>query len=265
MTEQTRDIPVEQLKRGRYQPREWFNPDELQQLADSVRAQGVVQPLIVRQVMGATPFEIVAGERRWRAAQIAGLHEVPCLVRDLTDEQALEIAVIENIQRESLTPIEEARGLQRMIDEFGVTKRDLAFKLGKNESTLTHVTRLLKLDLDVQDMVHFGKLSVGHAKVLLQLPQREQRQWAQKVVKHGWSVRHLEKQSQEAPSKKQGKGREEVDPNLARLNERLTERFNTPSYLEHNNKRKQGRLVINYYSLDELDGILTKLGLFEES
>ncbi len=251
-----KDIPIEFLVRGEFQPREYFSPDEIDALAQSIREQGVVQPIIVREKR-KNLYEIVAGERRWRAAQIAGLYEVPSIVKNLNDEQALAVAIIENIQRESLSAIEEAKGLQRLIDEFGYTHFELSERVGWKETTVTHSLRLLKLSAEIQAWVHQGKLSRGHAKVILSAPEQAQLTLAKQVVAKGLSVRALERLvkglDKPATHKRQ-------DPEIERLNSKLSEYLGYPAEISFNKETKKGSVVVKYNSLEELDGFLQKVG-----
>ncbi|MEE4173720.1 MAG: ParB/RepB/Spo0J family partition protein, partial [Xanthomonadales bacterium] len=184
-------IPVEKIRRGKYQPRIHIRPEALQELADSIKAQGVVQPVVVRPVDGG--YELIAGERRWRASQLAGLHEVPAVVRDIPDQAAAAMALIENIQRENLNPLEEANALQRLIEEFGLTHQQTAESVGRSRTSVTNLLRLLELTEEVKAFLDEGELEMGHARALLALAGARQAEAARKVVAKGLSVRETEK------------------------------------------------------------------------
>ncbi|MBD3669590.1 MAG: ParB/RepB/Spo0J family partition protein [Gammaproteobacteria bacterium] len=253
-----RNMPVDVLQRGRYQPRLDMDPGALEELAESIRAQGVVQPIVVRELEGQTGrYEIVAGERRWRAAQMAGLHEIPAVVRKIPDNVALAIALIENIQREQLNPMEEAHALQRLIDEFELTHQDAADAVGRSRVAVSNLLRLLALNEDVKHLLEEGAIEMGHARALLGLSGTRQSEAARIVVSRGLSVReteHLVRQMLE-PHKSGTSPVPADDPNIRRLQDDLSERLGAKVNLQHSAKGK-GKLVINYNSLDELDGIL---------
>jgi ParB family chromosome partitioning protein len=253
-----RTLPVDVLQRGRYQPRIDMDPGALEELAESIRAQGVVQPIVVRELEEQPGrYEIVAGERRWRASQMAGLHEIPAVVRKIPDNVALAIALIENIQREQLNPMEEAHALQRLIDEFELTHQEAADAVGRSRVAVSNLLRLLALNEDVKRLLENGDIEMGHARALLGLTGARQTEAARLVVNRGLSVReteHLVRQMLEAP--KTGKTpAPAVDPNTRRLQDDLSERLGAKVALQHNAKGK-GKLVISYNTLDELDGIL---------
>ena len=189
--DELKHVPVDLLQRGKYQPRTHMGQAALQELSDSIRAQGVVQPIVVRPI-GAGRYEIIAGERRWRAAQMAGLHSIPAVVRDIPDEAAIAIALIENIQRENLNPVEEATALQRLIDEFGMTHQQTAESVGRSRAAVTNLLRLLTLNGDVREMLELGKMDMGHARALLALTAKAQSEAARQVVDKGLSVRETE-------------------------------------------------------------------------
>jgi len=251
-----RKLPVDLLQRGRYQPRRDFAQEQLQELADSIRSQGIIQPIVVRSVASGR-YEIIAGERRWRAAQLAGLSEVPTLVKDLSDEAALAIAIIENIQREDLNPLEEAVGLQRLIDEFGMTQQEVAESVGKSRTTVTNLLRLLSLQPEVKTLLENGDIEMGHAKALLALDGLAQIQVAKTVADKGLSVRETEDlvrkwNTAAGNSKTPAKA---VDPDIRHLQQKLSDKLGAHVALQHTAKGA-GKLVIKYNSLDELDGIL---------
>ncbi len=251
-------LAVDQLQRGRYQPRTDFDPESLQELAESIKAQGVIQPLIVRKT-GDNKFEIIAGERRWRAAQMAGLHDVPVVIRDIDDEAAMAMSLIENIQREDLNAIEEAGALHRLVEEFGLTQEDVATAVGKSRSTVTNLLRLLKLNADVKTLVENGDLEAGHAKVLLGLHGDQQSSIAKHVAEKNLSVRETEslvRRTLAGPSAPVTKP--SMDPDVARLQNQLSERIGAKVNISHQPKGK-GKLEIFYHSLDELDGILERI------
>ena len=254
---QLRKIPVELLQRGVYQPRIDMHPDTLEELADSIRAQGVVQPIVVRPVAGDR-YEIIAGERRWRAAQLAGLHEIPAVIRDVTDQAAMAMALIENIQREELNPMEEAMALSRLIEEFGLTHQQTADAVGRSRASVSNLLRLLSLSEEVKRMVENGDLEMGHARALLALSGDQQSQIARSVVAKGLSVRETErlvKRTQEHPEGQPKKAEQPVDPDIRRLEQDLGDKIGARVAIQHGAKGK-GKLVIQYNSLDELDGIL---------
>jgi len=248
-----RKLPVEFLQPGKYQPRKDMAPEALEDLANSVKAQGIIQPIVVRPV-AEHRFEIIAGERRWRAAQLAGLDTVPCLVKDVPDEAAIAIALIENIQREDLNPLEEAVALQRLMDEFELTHQSVAEAVGKSRTTVTNLLRLMQLNDDVKILLERGDIETGHAKVLLGVNGDLQGELARVIVAKGLTVREAERLVNQAlnPTQKEEK---KPDPDVQQLENSLSERLGAKVAISHNRKGK-GKLVINYTSLDELDGIL---------
>jgi ParB family chromosome partitioning protein len=250
-----RMLPVDMIERGKYQPRVDMHQESLQDLADSISAQGVVQPIVVRTI-GAGRFEIIAGERRWRAAQLAGLHEIPAVVREVEDRAAIAIALIENIQREDLNPLEEARALERLIREFEITHEQAAEAVGRSRAAVSNLLRLLDLEDAVKDMVQKGALEMGHARALLALRGAQQLEAARQVVNRGLTVRATEglvKSVQRplpvkaAPTKK--------DVNIQHLETSLADRLGASVAIRQGRGGK-GKLEISYNSLDELDGIL---------
>jgi ParB family transcriptional regulator, chromosome partitioning protein len=262
-----REVPVDLLQRGRYQPRIDMRDESLAELAESIKAQGVVQPIIVRPLAsqgdGETRYEIVAGERRWRAAQLAGLHSIPAVVRDIPDESAVAVALIENIQRENLNPIEEARALHRLVEEFGLTHEDAATAVGRSRATVTNLLRLLELPRAVRTFLESRELDMGHARALLGLPTPEmQFEIAERIVKQGWSVREAEaavrRVAGTSSTKGGGSAREAPsDPNVRRLETDLAETLGASVKIEHG--PKGGRVVIRYHGLEELEGILAHI------
>lgn len=254
-----RELPVDLLQPGKYQPRTDMHPESLEELANSIRAQGVVQPIVVRPVGGGR-YEIIAGERRWRAAQLAELHQIPAVIRDVPDEAAIAMALIENIQRENLNPIEEALALQRLISEFDMTHQQAAGAVGRSRAAVSNLLRLLTLNDDVRRMLEHGDLEMGHARALLALEGAAQSEAARDVAAKGYSVRETEQlvrrlSTEPAKSKKTSKT---VDPDIRRLQDDLTEKLAAKVLVQHAAKGN-GKLVIHYNSLDELDGILAHL------
>ncbi len=255
-----RKLPIEKIRRGRYQPRIDMHPDTLEELADSIRAQGVVQPIVVRPTATKGEYELIAGERRWRAAQIAGLDQIPAVIREVNDQAAMAMGLIENIQREALNPIEEAIALHRLIEEFGMTHQQTADAVGRSRAAVTNLLRLLGLRDDVKRLVENGDLEMGHARALLPLEGPAQSEAARTVVARGLSVRDTEalvkKLQQEASAPPVAPKRS--DPDVAKLEQQVSERLGAKVELKHG-KRGNGKLVIQYHSLDELDGILERI------
>ena len=255
-----RTLPIELLQRGANQPRTEFDRDSLQELAESIKAQGVLQPVMVRPLDDSGKFEIIAGERRWRAAQLAGLHEIPAVVRELDDQTAMCIALIENIQREDLNPLEQARGLARLAQEFDMTHDDIAGSVGRSRSAVTNMLRLLELCDDVKRLLESRQLEMGHARALLTLSEQQQKWAAQQIIKSGLSVRGAEslvRRLQKAKTVlKPRQGR--VDPDVRLLETELSEQLGAAVTIQ---QRKQGKgmLRIAYDSLAQLDGILDKI------
>jgi ParB family chromosome partitioning protein len=261
-----REVPVDLLERGRYQPRVDMRDETLAELAESIKAQGIVQPIVVRPLRspggGETRYEIVAGERRWRAAQLAGLQSVPAVVRDIADEAAVAVALIENIQREDLNPIEEARALHRLVEEFGLTHAEAAQAVGRSRATVTNLLRLLDLPRPVRELLERRELDMGHARALLGLGTGEmQLEIAQRIVKQGWSVREAEnavrKIAGPSPARTSSSPRADGDPNVRRLEMGLAETLGAAVTIEHG--AKGGRVVIRYHGLEELEGILAHI------
>ncbi len=254
-----RDLPVELIQRGKYQPRRDMHPEALEELAESIKAQGVMQPIVVRP-LSKDKYEIIAGERRWRATQLAGFDTVPALVRQVPDEAAVAMALIENIQRENLNAMEEALALSRLKDEFELTQQEVAEAVGKSRSTVTNLLRLMSLREDVQRMLEHGDLEMGHAKALLGLPLESQSAAANSVVSKGLSVRQTESlvrrllEQAKQPTVTSAK----IDPDIKQLQDRLSEKIGVPVLVQHGAKGK-GKLVLKYNSLDELDGILAHI------
>jgi ParB family chromosome partitioning protein len=257
--DELRELPIDLLQPGKYQPRTRMDQDALAELAASIKAQGVMQPILVRPVAGER-HEIIAGERRWRAARIAGLSTVPVLVRDVPDRQALAVSLIENIQREDLNPLEEAAGIQRLVQEFGMTHAAAAEVLGRSRSGVTNLLRLLDLAPPVRELVAEGRLDMGHARALLALPVARQIELAREAAEHGLSVRDVERRAVTA-AKSRVAARRRPDQDIARLEEELSGRLGTTVQIRAGAKQGAGRLVISYGTLDQLDALLAKLTL----
>lgn len=256
-----RTLPIQNIGPGKYQPRTHWDEDALSDLADSIRAQGLIQPVVVRAV-GNNKFELIAGERRWRAAQKAGLSELPALVRDVPEQSVLAMALIENIQRQELTPLEEAHALERLIEEFTLTHQQAAEAVGRSRAAVSNLLRLLEMPGPIRDMLDQGKLDMGHARALLTLDRDIAVPLARQAARLGWSVRELEQAARQAqsggkasPARTSGAPR---DRDIENLENELAEKFATRVQLSHGRGGK-GKLVIHYHSLDELDGILGKL------
>jgi ParB family transcriptional regulator, chromosome partitioning protein len=267
--EQLAKLPLDLLQRGRYQPRVDMRAETLTELADSIRAQGVVQPIVVRPLAApgngeSQRYEIIAGERRWRAAQMAGLTEIAAVIRAIPDEAAIAVALIENIQRENLNPLEEARALTRLITEFGVTHQEAAAAVGRSRATVSNLLRLLELSPEVCELVERRELEMGHARALLALNQpRQQTEVALLVAKKGLSVRETEAlvrrlQTPAGTSASHGSDGASRDPNVERLEQELAEKLGAKVAIQQGGKGR-GKLVVSYNSLDELDGILAHI------
>ena len=251
-----RQLPLEFLQRGKYQPRIDFDEAALQELADSIKAQGVMQPIVVRSI-GADRYEIVAGERRWRASQLAALDTIPAIVRDISDEAAIAMALIENIQRENLNPLEEARALKRLQTEFDLSQQEVATAVGKSRPVIANLLRLLSLEREVAEMLEHGRIDAGHGKVLLALDGGDQVRAARKVVDSKLSVRQTEALVKAMLAPAVDTAPQRKDPDIDRLERQLSERFGTKVVIE--NKNGRGKLVIQYSDLDVLDGILNRI------
>ena len=253
-----RNIPIDLIQQGKYQPRTDMHEDTLKELAASIRNQGVMQPIVVRPV-SSEKYEIIAGERRWRASQLAGLDTIPAIIKPVSDEAAIAMALVENIQRENLNPIEEAMALKRLQDEFQLTQQEVADAVGKSRTAVTNLIRLIGLHVDVRHMLEQGGLEMGHARALLSLPDLEQAEAARKVVKRSLSVRQTESLVRRllaaGSTTTTGKA---TDPDIRNLEEKLADRLGAKVLIQHNAKGK-GRLVVKYNSLDELDGVLSHI------
>lgn len=252
-------MPVELLKRGQYQPRRQMDPQALDDLASSIAKQGVLQPVVVRKLVSGD-YEIIAGERRWRAAQQAGLERIPVVVRDLTDQDAMVIGLIENLQREDLNPIEEARGMQRLIEEFSMTHQQVADSVSRSRAAVSNLLRLLFLQPDVRNLLEQGEIDMGHARALLSLDEGLQYKAAQQIIKGKMSVRQAEqlvRRMQEERSSP-AKQKKEKDPDIRNLEESLSERLGTHVEIKLGSRGK-GKLVIDFHGNDVLQGILEKI------
>ena len=255
--DEIREIQIDLIQPGRQQPRTTFNQAKLEELAQSIRTTGIIQPLLVRPSGGL--FELVAGERRWRAAQLAGLARIPAIVRDIPDDNLLELALIENIQREELNPVEEANAYKRLIESLGLTQDEVARRVGRDRTFITNYLRVLKLPTDIQNLLEHDKLTFGHARALLSVPDPiTQRRLAQKIVKHNWSVRETERRvrnlSREADRPTQ-KSTEHADPNIRAAEVKLRRALSTQVRIVQGKRSIPGRLEIEFYDLADLDRI----------
>ncbi|WJG09444.1 ParB/RepB/Spo0J family partition protein [Aliiglaciecola sp. LCG003] len=250
-------IPIEFLQPGKYQPRKDMSPEALDDLASSIRSQGIIQPIVVRQV-GEQKYEIIAGERRWRASQLAQQEVVPCIIKNVPDEAAVAIALIENIQREDLNAMEEAQALDRLMTEFELTHQEVAEAVGKSRTTVTNLLRLNNLNEDVKLLLEHGDIEMGHARALLALTGELQTDAAQTVSGKGMTVRDTENLVRKLLEPAKAKTEQSIDPDVQRLQNELSENLGAAVTIAHNAKGK-GKLVINFSSLDELDGILTHI------
>lgn len=256
-SERVRAMPVEQIVPGRYQPRSSMDPQKLAELADSIRAHGVVQPVLVRPI-GPDRYELIAGERRWRAAQQAGLRDIPTLVRDVPDKASVAVALVENIQREDLSPLEEAQALRQLIDEFGLTHGEAAEAVGRSRAAVSNLLRLLELAPEVRKLLDQRRLEMGHGRALLALPELEQLRLARLAVDQQWSVRDTEDAVRRALAPPGARPNERAKhPDVLRLEQDLAERLGAPVQIDHRNGR--GKLVVAFHSLDALDGILARI------
>ena len=252
--EHLRELPIELLQPGKYQPRKDMSPDALEELSQSIQAQGVIQPIVVRPI-SIDRYEIIAGERRWRAAQMAQLNVVPCIIKDVVDEAAVAIALIENIQREDLNAMEEAQALDRLMLEFSLTHAEVAQAVGKSRTTVTNLLRLNTLEDDVKRLLEYGDIEMGHARALLALSGQAQITAAQHVAGKGLSVRETENYIRKLNTPKAPKKDQQPDPDVQRLQTKLSETLGASVKIAHNAKGK-GKLVIDFNDLNQLDGIL---------
>src|SRR5215510_13115079 len=258
----SRNLPVAFLKPNRFQPRRFFDANELKELADSIKEKGVLQPILVRPTDSKEMFEIVAGERRWRAAQLAKLHEVPVLIRPFSDGESLEIAIIENVQRAGLNAIEEAAGYQELINKFSYTQEQLSDVIGKSRSHIANMIRLLKLPDSVKEMITDGRLSAGHARTLVGAPNPEQ--MAKAILAGGMSVRQAEKQADKKPTAaKSAKPKTSKDADTKALETSVSNALGMNVQIEHRGE-KGGTVTIHYKSLEQLDEVMRRLNTFVE-
>lgn len=255
-TEKFQSLPIESLKRGQFQPRRVIDTESLQELASSIRAQGIVQPIVVRQ-LDDDQYEIIAGERRWRAAQLAGLHEVPVVRRDASDQAAMAMALIENIQREDLNPLEEAEALQRLLKEFKMTHERVANAIGKSRAAVTNLLRLIDLHPDAKQLLIDGSIEMGHARALLALDYSKQAAAAQKVFQLGMTVRVAEQMVKTLQTDRKPQIKK-IDPDVERLQDDLSAKLGTQVRVKPGESGR-GRVTIDYTSLEQLEGILQKI------
>ena len=256
------NVPVEFIQPGVYQPRIDMHPEALEELSDSIKAQGVVQPIVIRPIdestaSGDQKYEIIAGERRWRACQMAGMADIPAVIRDVSDQSAIAMALIENIQREELNPIEEAGALRRLIDEFNMTHQQAADAVGRSRASVTNLLRLLELEPATRRLLENGDLEMGHARALLALKGEEQSYTARHVVSKGMSVRETESLVKKILNPKE-KTEKKTDPNILNLQQNLTEKLGARVVFQHGSKGR-GKMVIHYNTVDELEGILAHI------
>jgi len=263
---QLRNLPIEKIKPGRWQPRRHFEAQALAELAASIDQQGVIQPLVVRFDKADGLYELIAGERRWRASMQAGLYEVPVITRnELSLEQACAASLIENIQREDLTPIEEAQAIGRLIEEFKLTHQEAADSVGKSRSHVTNLLRLLELSEAVQALIDRRQLDVGHAKTLLPLPQRYQIELASLAIRRAWSVKVLTERVNDTKAILSGQAsrgaQPDRDPNIERLERLIREKYCLPCEVTFSDSQAKGRVTLTYHSLEELQGLLESWGI----
>ncbi|GAA4856141.1 ParB/RepB/Spo0J family partition protein [Luteimonas vadosa] len=262
--DQLRQLPLDALSAGKYQPRKHWDEDKLEELAESIRSQGVIQPIVVRELADRT-YEIIAGERRWRASRLAGLREIPAVVRSVDDRTMVAMALIENIQREDLNPLEEAHALERLIDEFDLTHAQAAETVGRSRASVSNLLRLLELPPAIRSLLEDGKLEMGHARALLTLSPELATRLAEDAAQHGWSVREVEHRAQQfaagklpATGRKAAGGKARPQADIAALETELSETLGAKVSIAHGRGGK-GRLVIHYGNLDALDGVLERL------
>jgi len=253
---QLRKLPLDIIQRGQYQPRINMHADTLEELAESIRAQGVVQPIVVRPTTN-DKYEIIAGERRWRASQLAGLEDIPAVIRIVDDRATIAMALIENIQRENLNPIEEARALYRLMNEFELTQQETAEAVGRSRSGVANLLRLLDLNDDVKSLLEKGEIEMGHARALLALKGNEQSEVARQVARKNLNVRATEQLVRriQQPKSNKKKGLPKLDPDIRHLQEQLSEKLGAGVQIQHSSSGK-GKLIVQYNSVDELEGIL---------
>ncbi len=258
-TEGLRHISLDLIQPGRYQPRQDFDQEKLQELAESIKAQGVIQPIVLRQIK-PQQYEIIAGERRWRAAQLASLVQIPAIVKEITDRAALAIGLIENIQREDLNVLEEAIALQRLIEEFDLTHEEVAQSVSKSRAMVSNLLRLLQLEDSVKLFIERGEIEMGHGRALLSLPKEKQRSIAKEIIEKQLSVRQTEALVKKylMSGANTTKVKTSKNPNLHKLEQELSDKLGTRVHFQHQNSGR-GKLVIEYANLDSLDGVLKKL------
>ncbi len=249
-------LPIEFLQRGKYQPRKDIKPEALQELADSIRAQGIIQPVVVRAIT-EDKYEIIAGERRWRAAQLAQLEQVPVVVKQIDDRSAMAVALIENIQREDLNILEECEAIKRLVDEFDMTHQQAANAVGKSRAMVSNLLRLLELPKEIKSLMAKAMLEMGHARALLSLDQKKQLEIANKIIKLGLTVRQTEALVKDASQSPQS-NKQNKDHDTLRLQEQLTEKTGAKVTINHQ-KNGKGKLIFNYTSLEELEGIINRI------
>ena len=253
-------LPIEQLQQGKYQPRKDMSAEALDDLSNSIRSQGIIQPIVVRNV-DANTYEIIAGERRWRAAQLAGIDKIPCIIKNVEDEAAIAIALIENIQREDLNAMEEAIALERLLTEFELTHQEVANAIGKSRTAVSNLLRLNKLNEDVKTLLEHGDIEMGHARALLALEDDLQSNTARTVVAKDLTVRETEALIKKIQAPEKVIENREKDPDTKSLEQNLSEKFGSQVTIAHNKKGK-GKLVISYTNLEELDGIVARFHSF---
>ncbi|MGE3919400.1 MAG: ParB/RepB/Spo0J family partition protein [Gammaproteobacteria bacterium] len=256
-----KQLPIDKLVRGRFQPRKQFTEEGLQELAESIKSSGLIQPIVVRP-KSDDHYEIVAGERRWRAAQLAGLDVIPCLVNKYSDEQTAAVATIENVNRIDLNPIEEAQAYQRLMEDFQYVHDEIAAVVGKSRTKITNSLRLLKLDDSIQKMLIDGLLSEGHGKVLAALSNKLQRELAQKCISYGWSVRKIEQEAKKQQLKPSTIN-DESDPDVVHLEKALSDHVGCNVKIDFENTK--GQLKIDFHNLEILEGIMEKMGFKEQT
>ena len=252
-------LPIADITPGKYQARVQMDDAALTDLAESIRAQGVIQPVIVRE-QGGQLYELIAGERRWRAAQLAGLTEIPVVIKNVDDRSTMAMGLIENMQRENLNPIEEAQGLKRLIDEFELTHETVAEAIGRSRSSISNSLRLLKLPEPVQDLLFKRHLEMGHARALLSLPVAEQLDLAHKAVKNGWAVREMERRSQSLMTGKKTETTKRIDPDVNRLTDALIQQIGVAAEIKTRD-RKRGKIILNFDNADTFEMLMKKLGV----
>jgi len=253
-------LPIEQLQQGKYQPRKDMSAEALDDLSNSIRSQGIIQPIVVRNV-DVNTYEIIAGERRWRAAQLAGIDKIPCIIKNVEDEAAIAIALIENIQREDLNAMEEAIALERLLTEFELTHQEVANAVGKSRTAVSNLLRLNKLNEDVKTLLEHGDIEMGHARALLALEDDLQSNTARTVVAKDLTVRETEALIKKIQAPEKVIENREKDPDTKSLEQNLSEKFGSQVTIAHNKKGK-GKLVISYTNLEELDGIVARFRSF---